>query len=185
MLRLIALALVSLALASGAGSSGRRAGAGNRGRLGRCRRSVRTTRYVAIPSDRTTAIAAVRTNSDGRVLRYATIRGTFGVPVVAFDGTTEGLSRDGKTLVLATYAGASDQKTRFAVLRTTPLRLKKMVTVRGAWSYDALSPTAGRSTRSSTTGPAPTRATTSARSASSPASRSAVPSLTSATRTRR
>ena len=139
MLRLIAFALVPLALASGTAAAGGGPAPGIAAGWDGAVDLSGTTRYVAIPSDRTTAIAAVRT-SDGRVLRYATIRGTFGVPVVAFDGTTEGLSRDGKTLVLATYAGASDQKTRFAVLRTTPLRLKKMVTLSGTWSYDALSP---------------------------------------------
>ena len=59
-------------------------------------------RYVALPAAKTTAVAAVRT-SDGRVLRYTTIRGAFGIPLVAFDGTAEGISRDGRTLVLAEW----------------------------------------------------------------------------------
>jgi hypothetical protein len=95
-------------------------------------------RYVALPNAATTTIAAVRT-SDGRVLRYGTVRGAFGIPVVAFDGTTEGISRDGKTLVLADF-GAGEKQTSFAVLRTTTMRLKKAITLPGRWSYDALSP---------------------------------------------
>lgn len=51
------------------------------------------------------------------------------------------MSRDGKTLVLATYAGAA-RETSFAVLGTAPLRLRRTVTLRGNWSFDALSPDA-------------------------------------------
>jgi hypothetical protein len=94
-------------------------------------------RYVAMPAANTTAVAAVRT-SDGRVLRYATIRGAFGVPLVAFDGTTEGISRDGKTLVLADVVSGAAQ-TRFAVLHTATMRLAKAITLPGRWAYDALS----------------------------------------------
>lgn len=68
-----------------------------------------------------------------------TVPGSFGIPQVAFDGTTEGVSRDGKTLVLATYAGVAGV-TSFAVLSTEPLRLRKTVKLRGNWSFDALSP---------------------------------------------
>ena len=95
-------------------------------------------RYVALPAAKTTTVAAVRT-SDGRVLRYATIRGAYGIPLVAFDGTAEGISSDGKTLVLADVA-ANPSQTRFAVLNTKTLRLRKAVTLPGLWAYDALSP---------------------------------------------
>jgi hypothetical protein len=99
-----------------------------------------SVRYVALPGRLTTAVAAVRM-SDGRVLRYTTVPGAMGIPLVAYDGTTEGVSHDGKTLVLAD-AGASQSRTHFAVLRTTPLRLKKAFTLPGRWSFDALSPDA-------------------------------------------
>ena len=137
MLRLIALALVSLALAASAAAAGGGPSPGVvtgwDGTLG----PAGAVRYVALPSERATVVAAVRT-SDGRVLRYTTVPGSLGIAQVAFDGTTEGVSRDGKTLVLATYAGAGGV-TRFAVLRTAPLRLRKTVTLRGNWSFDALS----------------------------------------------
>jgi hypothetical protein len=140
MLRLIALAFVSLALAASAAAAGGGPSpgvvTGRDGTLG----PAGAVRYVALPSERATAVAAVRT-SDGRVLRYTTVPGSLGIAQVAFDGTTEGVSRDGKTLVLATYAGAGGV-TRFAVLRTAPLRLRKTVTLRGNWSFDALSPDA-------------------------------------------
>lgn len=139
MLRLIAFAfaLVPLALvsSSAAGSGGPSPGlmTGWDGTLD----AARGVRYVAMPVATTTIVAAVRTR-DGRMLRYSTIRGGFGVPIVAFDGTTEGVSRDGRTLVLSEL-GASLQATRFAVLRTSTLRLQKTVTLKGLWAFDALS----------------------------------------------
>ena len=139
MLRLLALALVPLALAAGnatAGGGGPSPGVvvGWVGTLD----PAGAVRYVTLPASGATAVAAIR-KSDGRVLRYVTVRGAYGIPQVAFDGTTEGVSRDGKTLVLATYAGVAGE-TSFAVLGTTPLRLRKTVTLQGNWSFDALSP---------------------------------------------
>jgi hypothetical protein len=139
MLKLIALALVPVALVTGA--AGAALGGPSPGVMTGWDGAVDGSsgvRYVALPAAKTTAVAAVRTR-DGRVLRYATISGAFGIPLVAFDGTTEGISRDGKTLVVADVA-ANQAQTRFAVLRTTPLRLKKAITLPGRWSYDALSP---------------------------------------------
>ncbi len=99
-------------------------------------------RYVAIPAGGSTAVTAVSTR-DGRIARFLNLRGSLGVPVVAFDGTTAGLSADGETLVLSTYAQASPGAvTRFAVLSTSPLRLRRLVQLPGAWSFDALSPDA-------------------------------------------
>jgi hypothetical protein len=139
MLRLVALALVPLALSAGSAAAGKGGPSpgvmvGWDGTLD----ASNAVRYVALPAAKTTAVAAVRT-SDGRVLRFATIGGTFGMPRVAFDGTTEGISGNGKTLVLAD-AGAQRGVTRFAVLRTRSLRLVKLVRLPGVWSYDALSP---------------------------------------------
>ena len=139
MLRLIAFALVPFALVAGSAAAAK--GGPTPGVLtgwdGVVDRAS-GVRYVALPSETTTAVAAVRT-SDGRVLRYATIRGAFGIPLVAFDGTTEGISRDGKTIVLADV-GTDQAKTRFAVLSTASLRLKQAITLPGLWAYDALSP---------------------------------------------
>jgi hypothetical protein len=139
MLRLIAFALVPLALATGTalGAKGGPAPGVQTGWDGVVD-SATATRYVALPAAKTTSVAAVRT-SDGRVLRYGTIRGAYGVPVVAFDGTTEGVSRDGKTLVLASV-GSNRSETTFAVVRTPTMRLAKRITLPGLWAYDTVSP---------------------------------------------
>lgn len=137
MLKLIALALVPLALASGTAAANGGPSPGLMTGWDGTLDAARGVRYVAVPVGRTTIVAAVRT-SDGRMLRYSTIKGGFGVSIVAFDGTTEGVSRDGRTLVLAEF-GASQQETRFAVLRTSTLRIRKTVALRGLWAFDALS----------------------------------------------
>jgi hypothetical protein len=100
-------------------------------------------RYVALPADRSTAVAAVRV-ADGRVLRYATLQGAYGVPVVAFDGSSEGVSADGKALVLAGPAVPPSARamSHFAVLSTRTLRPRRIVALRGSFTYDALSPDA-------------------------------------------
>lgn len=137
MLRLITFALVPFALASSIAAAGGGPSPGVMTGWDGTLDAARSVRYVAMPVARATIVAAVRT-SDGRMLGYATIKGGFGVPVVAFDGTTEGISRDGRTLVLADI-GANRQETRFAVLRTAPLRLRKTVALQGLWAFDALS----------------------------------------------
>lgn len=71
---------------------------------------------------------------DARQIRTARIGGWLGFPVVAADGTSEGVSRDGSTLVLASVVG------RFALVDAHSLRLRQVVKLSPQFSYDALSP---------------------------------------------
>lgn len=98
-------------------------------------------RYVAFPAGTNTIVAAVRVDG-GRVLRWRSVRGGFGVPTVAFDGTTDGVSRDGKTLVLSSWLSqpSPGAVSRFAVLSTKTLRVRKLITLPGSFAFDALSP---------------------------------------------
>jgi hypothetical protein len=95
------------------------------------------TRYVATHRAGTTTVRAF--DADGRSVRRGTLAGVFGVPRVAFDGTLDGLAHDGRSLVLAS-ASTVGGKSRFAVLSTRTLSPVRMVSLRGTWSYDALSP---------------------------------------------
>ena len=72
------------------------------------------------------------------MLRSATLRGAYGVPLVAYDGTAGGLTRDGKLLVLET--GPGNARTRFVVLDAATLKLRQSFSFPGTWAYDALSP---------------------------------------------
>jgi hypothetical protein len=98
-------------------------------------------RYVTFPSGRDTIVAAVRVDG-GRIARWRVVRGAFGIPSVAFDGTTDGVSRDGRTLVLSSWTPQPSPGvvTRFAVVSTANLGPRKVVTLRGSFSFDALSP---------------------------------------------
>jgi len=100
-------------------------------------------RYVAFGMPKSTIVAAVRAR-DGRVLRSTVVRGEYGVPLVAYDGTSGGLSGDGKSLVLGSYGPLPRQsgKTRFVVLDTRTLAPRRRFQLGGSWSFDAVSPTA-------------------------------------------
>jgi hypothetical protein len=77
----------------------------------------------------------------GAVNRWTTLAGSWGVPLVAADGTTGGVSGDGRRLVLehASYIYPK-RVTRFLVLNAATLRVRDRVTLRGDFSFDAISP---------------------------------------------
>ena len=72
--------------------------------------------------------------------------GRWGIPTVAFDGSQGAVSRDGKTLVLAAAATGAPLRARssFRVLRTSNLRTRAEVVLRGDFAFDALSPDGSR-----------------------------------------
>ena len=93
-------------------------------------------RYVARVKAGWTTVTAI--DADGQSSSSA-LRGVLGIPRVAFDGQLGGLAHDGRSLVLAS-AGPVAGASRFAILSTRDLRLRRTVTLRGTWSFDALSP---------------------------------------------
>jgi hypothetical protein len=139
MARILFVVLVSLAVVAGGAGAGGGPSPGVMTGWDGVRTPDGRTRYVALPAGATTVVAAVRTR-DGRVVRSSTVKGLFGVPMVAFDATTEGLSRDGTKLVLAGYGTTAS--TRFAIVATRTLRAERLVSLRGFWAFDALSPDA-------------------------------------------
>jgi hypothetical protein len=97
-------------------------------------------RYVTFTKDQGTIVAAVLTRG-GQVARFRWIRGSYGIPLVAFDGSAEGLTRNGRTLLLAPANNAPlAAQSRFALVDTRTLRLRRVVTLKGSFAYDALSP---------------------------------------------
>jgi hypothetical protein len=99
------------------------------------------SRYVALPARRGTVVAKV-SRRGGRVLRWGWIGGGWGIPQVTWDGATGGVSRDGRTLVLAPgeFSGGLRVTSRFPVLDVKTLRLRKTVRLSGDYAFDALSP---------------------------------------------
>jgi hypothetical protein len=98
-------------------------------------------RYVTLWTPKQTVVAVIRAR-DGRVLRSRALRGQYGVPLVAYDGTSGGLSGNGKWLLVASYGPlpGSSGRTQFVVLDTRSLKLRRHVVFDGSWSFDAISP---------------------------------------------
>ncbi len=97
-------------------------------------------RFTAHPLATQTVLTQSQTKG-GRVLRASIIDGRWGVPVVANDGTSGGLSADGSTLVLTRIAkGYPRRHTSFAVVDTGPLAFRDTVELDGEWMFDATSP---------------------------------------------
>jgi hypothetical protein len=85
-------------------------------------------------------------NPTGRAMRTRTFNGVYGLPRVTFgSNTVGGLSRDGRTLVLAQpeLGGGLAAASRLLVLDTKTLRTRRTIDLSGDFSFDALSPNAG------------------------------------------
>lgn len=98
-------------------------------------------RYVAVPAGGWTVVEAIR-RSDGRVLQFMTLKGSWGIPAVAADGAVSGLMRDGRTLLLGqASAGPYLRKhSSFAFVDMKKMRVVKRLSVPGHQVFDALSP---------------------------------------------
>jgi hypothetical protein len=98
------------------------------------------THYATLSLPKQTVVTKV--GPEGAIFSYTTLRGQWGIPIVAFDGSKGGVSHDGKVLVLAQPPiGQMRKLSKFAVLFTPRLREEpRIVALRGSWSYDALSP---------------------------------------------
>jgi hypothetical protein len=97
-------------------------------------------RYVTFPSGRSTTVSRLRVDG-GSVARYRTIDGRFAVPAVAYDNTASGLSADGRTLVLIRpRTGLAQKRTQLVVVDPVRLLVRRHVSLRGDFSFDAISP---------------------------------------------
>jgi hypothetical protein len=94
--------------------------------------------FVAVSAGRDTIVERVIRNG-GVVERTRLIGGHYGIPGAAYDGSTTGLSADGRTLVLAEFASTMT-RTRLLVLDTRNLRVRKRIALPEFLSVDAISP---------------------------------------------
>jgi hypothetical protein len=127
----------AVATASAGGSGGPGAGA-QQGWDGLANGVVR---YVAVPAGDSTSVEVIR-RQDGRVLQFMTLKGSWGIPLVAFDGTTAGLMGDGHTLLLgdATVGPTLRKHSTFALVDLKKMRVVRKVRLPGHQLFDALSP---------------------------------------------
>ncbi|MCW2965054.1 MAG: hypothetical protein JWO17_2306 [Actinomycetia bacterium] len=97
-------------------------------------------RYVTINDGTSTVVERIARNG-GRILGWQRIAGTFTIPAVAYDSSASGLSADGSTLVLIQPRQSFPRaQTTFALFDARNLRLTRTFTLRGDFSFDAVSP---------------------------------------------
>lgn len=97
------------------------------------------THFVAVPAGNSTLIESIV--SDGSVWNFPSFKGSWGIPMITYNDPA-GLSRDGRTLVVQTLVAGSP--TSFLVLNTRTMRVREQFTLKGNFSFDALSPDASK-----------------------------------------
>jgi hypothetical protein len=96
-------------------------------------------RYTAVPAGLDTVLTVVST-ADGTLRHAVTQDGAVGIPRVDYGRAgSDGISADGRTLVL--QSAAFGAPTSFRIVDLRRLDVRDAFTLRGAFAYDALSPT--------------------------------------------
>jgi hypothetical protein len=96
--------------------------------------------YVTRRAGRDTKLVETFPSGLGAV-RSVRLAGKFSVPVVAYDGSPSGLSADGRTLVLINPRNSLRRRTTtLAVVDARRLRMRRVLKLRGNFSFDAISP---------------------------------------------
>jgi hypothetical protein len=94
--------------------------------------------YVAVRAGHDTVLQRIR-RSTGFVERSRLIRGPYGIPGAAYDGSNTGLSYNERTLVLASLSGLPSH-TRLLVLDGRAMRPRGRIVLPGYFTVDAISP---------------------------------------------
>jgi hypothetical protein len=97
-------------------------------------------RYVALPSGPDTVVQRVSA-SPWRVRSTIRVSGRYGIPGAAYDGSTTGLSADGRTLILEQVPPRSGVKTtRLLDLDARRMAVRRRIALPGWSTVDAISP---------------------------------------------
>jgi hypothetical protein len=137
-LTLAALVAVPAALADGGPVPVAQGGAGVASRDGKFH-------YVAVYDGNGGTLLEDVDLAAGGVYGWNRLKGSWGTPTLgATYPTGQGLSWDGRTLVLASTSGPYASPSRFLVVDARRLRAERTITLDGSFSFDALSPDASR-----------------------------------------
>jgi hypothetical protein len=98
-------------------------------------------RYVTVAGPRWTTVESIQRNG-GKVWGTLTVKGMWGIPLVAYDGTTGGLMPDGQTLLLGDGNAGPYLRSQSGFMFVDVKHMRKLRTfwLKGDFSYDALSP---------------------------------------------
>jgi hypothetical protein len=101
--------------------------------------------YVALPNGTGGTLLVKVYSASSEVYWSMALPGSWGTALIGNGGQSgQGLSRDGRTLVLADSAGPLRSPAKFLVVDPTHAKLLKRITLRGAFTFDALSPDGSR-----------------------------------------
>jgi hypothetical protein len=101
--------------------------------------------YVAVPDGASRTLLTKIEVPQGQVWSWLPLDGSWGNPSLGAGATPgEGLSRDARTLVLASTGGPFGPRSRFVVVDTKRMRVVRTITLHGSFSFDALSPNGSR-----------------------------------------
>src|SRR5215213_10264393 len=129
LLPLVLLALLPASSAAAGGLPPTEAPAGPDGVVG----AGGAVRFGAVWTTHQTVITKAQIRG-GRLLRADLLRGHWGIPVVANDWTTGGLSADGSTLVLVRAPSRHPaRRTSLAVLGTGRFVVRRTIELKGKW----------------------------------------------------
>jgi hypothetical protein len=139
--RLLATIAICTGCAVGAANAGGAGGPGAGVQQGWDGLTNGVVRYVAVTAGNSTALQVIRRH-DGRVLNFMSLNGAWGIPLVAFDGTTDGLMADGRTLLLGEATGGPGLRkhSTFAFVDMKKMKVVRKLRLPGHHVFDALSP---------------------------------------------
>lgn len=104
--------------------------------------------YVAVPIGRNGTLLEKIEVAHGQVFWWKQLPGSWGIATIGNGYLTgQGLSRDGRTLVLASMSaqmGPYASPSRFLVVDPRTLKVVRKISLDGSFSFDALSPDASR-----------------------------------------
>jgi hypothetical protein len=101
--------------------------------------------YVAVSDGPGSTILEKVQVAGGRVNSWTPLKGSWGTPIVgSVVQLGQGLSRDGRTLVLASTTGPGASSSRFLVVETRRMRPLRTIVLHGSFSFDAISPNGSR-----------------------------------------
>jgi len=102
-----------------------------------------STRFIPVGENTAndTTLEAISTK-DGTLLGQLELVGQWGVP--STPAGAEGISRDGKTLVLESITNGQTSPSLFMLVAPKTMRIRREITLKGFFSFDALSPDAAK-----------------------------------------
>jgi hypothetical protein len=100
--------------------------------------------FVTVPNGTTGTLLEKIDATHGQVYWWMRLPGSWGTPTIGSYQTGQGLSRDGRTLVLESPSGPLASPSKFLVVDPSRAKVLRTITLRGYFSFDALSPDASR-----------------------------------------